>query len=481
MRSYQSRGFANYTPAPSRRRGGRPTHSFLPLMIAIMIVAAIVLSVRFLVNKYSEETPVGTNGEIYFTLESGEGRILNVAGVSLDILDHNPHNVYEGEAIQLLPDAYGSMKWNQMLLRVAGNTKLAVVAPSKGETGNLSLLQGEVWISADKDAAQPVRVETGLAYLKMQYGVADFQFTGGQATVRVIKGSAEVGLLDPMQKNAPVVIPVSLGQTLAVTASSWKDVADGLKQPLDLVAETDDTFRNGAWYKFNTGQDTLLGAREQEEAAVTEEEATDSQTGSGTVSVSFPPRNYTTNKSTLKVTGQLGEGVDKVLVNGLAAEVNGNRWVLPTFELKTEGKNTLIVEAVRGTEKEKISTLTVTLDTEAPAAPTVVSPENGTKTAEGVVKITGTAGIDSAQIVVNDYTLQKYKPGDRNWTYIANKNYGDLKSGNNTYQVYAVDAAGNKSPVTTLTIEYTGTTPPTSSASEVSGSLNTTSGTGTTD
>ena len=73
---------------------------------------------------------------------------------------------------------------------------------------------------------------------------------------------------------------------------------------------------------------------------------------------------------------------------------------------------------------------------------------------ESVVKIIGTVKEKVAKIVVNEYTLQKFRPGDRNWQYIANKNFGDLKEGLNEFKVVALDAAGNTSEPATFKVTY---------------------------
>jgi len=89
----------------------------------------------------------------------------------------------------------------------------------------------------------------------------------------------------------------------------------------------------------------------------------------------------------------------------------------------------------------------------------VTSPVEGQRinADEDLVPIKGTAPLDAFQIQVNDYVLQRFEPGDRKWTYIAAKEYGTLKPGENTYDVIAITRDGKRSPVTTLTIFYEGT------------------------
>lgn len=61
-----------------------------------------------------------------------------------------------------------------------------------------------------------------------------------------------------------------------------------------------------------------------------------------------------------------------------------------------------------------------------------------------VATLTGTVS-GAAQMVVNGYTLQKFKPNDTIWSYFANADFGLMKAGENIYEVYALSADGKKS------------------------------------
>lgn len=66
-----------------------------------------------------------------------------------------------------------------------------------------------------------------------------------------------------------------------------------------------------------------------------------------------------------------------------------------------------------------------------------------------------TGGISgAAKVVVNDFTLQKFKPGDSTWTYFANADFNLMKAGENIYEIYGLDEAGKKSEVLTVKVLY---------------------------
>lgn len=71
-----------------------------------------------------------------------------------------------------------------------------------------------------------------------------------------------------------------------------------------------------------------------------------------------------------------------------------------------------------------------------------------------VATLTGTiSGVD--KVVVNGYTLQKFKPGDTTWTYFANADFDLMKAGDNIYEIYGLDSKGNKTESLVIKVFYT--------------------------
>lgn len=130
-------------------------------------------------------------------------------------------------------------------------------------------------------------------------------------------------------------------------------------------------------------------------------------------------------------------------------------------------------EAGKIKERIQLSKPTVTVPTAeeegAPAnidpsieAPAILSPASGASIPAAQVDliIEGTAPPEAEFITVNNYTLTKYLPGDRKWSYFAAKKFGTLVPGENTYKVVATTRDGRSSEVTTLTVNYEGTSEP---------------------
>jgi len=93
--------------------------------------------------------------------------------------------------------------------------------------------------------------------------------------------------------------------------------------------------------------------------------------------------------------------------------------------------------------------------------PAVISVSGGTQLdANGFYVVKGNpatlyGSIEGAEkVVVNNYTLQRFSPGDTNWTYYANADFDLMQPGENSYDVYAVAPDGTKSATVTVKVYY---------------------------
>lgn len=58
------------------------------------------------------------------------------------------------------------------------------------------------------------------------------------------------------------------------------------------------------------------------------------------------------------------------------------------------------------------------------------------------------------RVVVNDYTLQQFSPGDSSWRYFANADFDLMREGENIYEVYAENADGVRSEPLVVKVFY---------------------------
>lgn len=105
------------------------------------------------------------------------------------------------------------------------------------------------------------------------------------------------------------------------------------------------------------------------------------------------------------------------------------------------------------------------------ASPALVSPQftGSLISVEGTSqKISGTASNDAEKILVSfthgdtteDLFISLSEGGtqaEQEWEYTASTSYGTLKEGVNTYNIYAIDAEGNRSPARVVVLEYKST------------------------
>jgi hypothetical protein len=90
------------------------------------------------------------------------------------------------------------------------------------------------------------------------------------------------------------------------------------------------------------------------------------------------------------------------------------------------------------------------------ASPQIISPTEGSSipATEDRITIEGSAPTGTYQIEVNDYTLTKFQPGDRKWSYFASAQFGTLKPGENIYKIVAVTHEGKRSLPAVLRVNY---------------------------
>jgi hypothetical protein len=131
--------------------------------------------------------------------------------------------------------------------------------------------------------------------------------------------------------------------------------------------------------------------------------------------------------------------------------VGCERYWTATVDLPTDGDHTFTLVSV--TDRDNRSgptTLTITRDSVAPAAPALTAPADGTSTAAGTVTVTGTRELD-AEVRLNGRPLVAAATPDPFTAEVA------LSAGDNVLSFTAVDAAGNVSPAATITVTRTGT------------------------
>jgi len=252
------------------------------------------------------------------------------------------------------------------------------------------------------------------------------------------------------------------GDGVKVSVSGTDDVFIGEGQ--QLVVPEDAAFE-GDLRRFRSAMDPLAVRR----AFIEESKAIATPTGSGSshdtpttdvnlITIETPADGQTVSGSTVRVQGKVGARIERVRVNGYPATINRAQGTY-TQELAMPATETFTirVEALDRTgvvvqQQER----TVTAGTaSAAASPSIVNPgKNGetVRTPQEEFELRGTAPVGTAAVYVNDYKLQLFRTGDTDWSYLASTRLGNLKQGENVYNVVAEDASGRRSAPATLTV-----------------------------
>jgi len=143
--------------------------------------------------------------------------------------------------------------------------------------------------------------------------------------------------------------------------------------------------------------------------------------------------------------------ISLALVTGCGKEQKVTRF---SKDPETNKTTTTVVEPVKKEPVVKEPTKAMTKNTTEFAVTSLK--DNVLKSDKGYHLIQGTTPESTQEIVVNGYSLSKYKSGESSWSYIAATSLGTLKKGENDYEVKAVDAKGDIIGSKTFTIVYDG-------------------------
>ena len=144
--------------------------------------------------------------------------------------------------------------------------------------------------------------------------------------------------------------------------------------------------------------------------------------------------------------------------------VEPDKGLMPVEEvvIGEEDNSEKVDDSIEEDSKEDVIEEEVVVDLGPLGVPAITSVSGGNQVDDGgFYNVTGNPATivgsisGAAKVIVNNFTLTKFKPGDTTWTYYANADYDLMKEGDNIYEVYAVDAEGTKSEVVTFKVRYT--------------------------
>lgn len=329
------------------------------------------------------------------------------------------------------------------LIRMDEQSEIAVEQSEHGDDATaveLSLERGGVWITTPQPGAFTGSVQRTLTTPAFTLTIpAATKAMVSDRSVRVFESGGE-GIRVEVDGISETVF-VAEGQHLDLpTGQAVNDVADLLSLRSALRPEE----WNEPFIRENMGL-----------AAVPQ---TGSSEGTTTdLTVTAPQNNAVLSTGTVKVTGTVGLTIERVRVNGYPASLNTETRTFTQEIALREGADTQVLIEALDDDGSVVAQTTrnVRWDAAALAAPVVKKPVagGGTYTTDAErVEISGDAPAGIAGIMVNEYRLQLFKPGDKTWAYVASLDLKNLTAGTNIFDITTIGQDGRRSVPVRVTI-----------------------------
>lgn len=358
----------------------------------------------------------------------------------------------------------------------------------------LQLKKGNIWVKAAdddfKDKSSSFEIESPRLSLSITGTVFDLSHSDTEDVIRLVKGSLNVS--PSTTTETPSTLSMGVGQKLVTKAET------SLSE--DQLTAIDPEFIESDWHTQNLGEFFPLEAKEiqqrlnknnknnEEADPLANPLATDGSTDVESPQIISPQNGIKIPASEQRVAIEGTASLDtfQIEINGFAltkftpGDKKWTYYAATKFGTLFSGENKFSVVAISRDGKRSIpTTLTITYEgasitktpppttppeTKSPTtenfptpiitSPKVASIETIHQTAAAVITIRGEVNNQTQAVEVNGFRLQKFKPGNTTFSYIANAGYGNMKKGLNTYEITAI-GNNDASSSTKVLIEYT--------------------------
>lgn len=500
-------------------RRKRPFEYLLPFLIFVGVGVIGVLGFQLWNNLQ------GAKGDVYFYIAAGKAKMLEY-GMQEWETAYSGTKMLLGDSVKTSMGSRGVLQFfNGTIVRMDEDTEIVVTDITKRsdvEKIGLTLNHGNIWINKiQTEGVDESDFLVRTSHLQVSDVGTVFEVESNtRETVRVLKGSVNVQILDNDEKRTLLdTVQVGVGQEMNLDEAILKAFQN--RETPSVLMALSDQFKLSDWYIWNSNEDQnptdftihhdlpLLTEENatQEVNGMTQQPGTTQESGApapasvGTSGLQTPvitqpaSASMSTDQNKVAISGTVGTGTAKVIVRQTISG-NTDEYTLSKFKAGDTsftynvsetlgnfrpGQNIYNFYAVDASGKKSdpaevriTYSKTAVEVTDALSAPKVVSYNGGTSNTVtvSVVKVDGSVS-GAEKIVVNGYTLSKFVPGAKTWTYYANEEGGNLKPGLNEYEVYALDPQGNKSAVTKFTITYNKPAGTTTSTTSTTGTTTT--------
>jgi hypothetical protein len=431
--------------------------SIILLVIAVVVLSFIGKGIMHLFGGGGARTSVSFSVEDHGTVNVAlDGGLMQRADGSLKL--------YPGDKLSAAADGNARLTFfDGSQIRSDHQTDLAIVDSTTGKdtsTWTVSLTRGDAWVTTPSTSSSGTVIRTITTPM--------FSVTLPTSTQAFIDAS-----------DLAVYSADGNGVTVMLNGNK-QPVYIGEGQQLSLPPNP-----SGDPYQYRTAIDPLAAVRPfvRESRAMTSASSA-AVTGTGTaidpsaLTVTSPADHAAISGDTVTVSGSVGSKVALVRINDYPANLDLTKGSF-SQELAMSSTSPMTIQIVAldsNGDTVNAVTRTVTRASTTLTPPTITAPVgNGQtyRTQATQLDISGTAPSTVAGIMVNDYKLQLFRPGDTTWSYLASYALQNLHDGANVFSVYTLDANGNQSVPATITIKEepgtvglvsTGSTAPTGTA-----------------
>jgi len=420
-----------------------------PSAIGRIVVLLVALFIVYIVGKWLLGLiGFGKDEKNAFAMLASETGTVNVSldgGLMQHALDEM--KIQTGDKISTGNDGTATLTFfDGTRVRLDKQSEVTITQSIQGSESSriiVDLGKGDVWVQTPTEGTMSGTVTRSVTASTVTYAFpSDAEALVRQDAILVFSGDGQ-GVVVSARDYKPT-FAIGEGQQWTVPSGGmitgdplrFRSAIDPLVAQSTFVRES----RNGGGK--GTGSGSMIG---------------DDSAGEEVISVTSPADNQTVTAATVKVQGTIGQNVDRVRVNSYLASVDTvNRTFSQelavsdgdtmTIRIEALDANSVVLQAVTRTVKK--GTISVT----SPAITAPAKTGETYRTAKTELTIQGTVPANTAGVMVNDYRLQLFKQGDTTWSYLASESLQNLKDGENIFDVYALDAAGNKSAPARITV-----------------------------
>lgn len=477
----------------------RPTRRgsyFLPF-VSLIILGLIVVLIFQIVSYFKDKRQQALENKASIKIVTGRAE-MKIWGVDQWTSAIDESILSEGDALRTIPGSRVVLTLlNGSVVRLNSETEVELTAlrtRDSQDEATFTLKKGEVWLKRSENDTVRASFEVLTPHLEVRSTgtIFDVLNTTDEA-VRVIDGKISVAVKveeqdgDRTKTRIAETHEVGVGQEVVLGPEEVSALQN--RQPVDLLFAYADDFRTSDWYAWNRKEDvsgtstvSVADAVKQSDGAtvstvlplIADDDTPSEVTSLTTPKILTPKESERTVKtSSVTISGETSAATEKievttyttgkaepyVLTKYKAGTAQWSYVASTTFGNFVPGTNRFTIRAI-GKDGTKSDPAELTIFYDKPkepadlSAPKVVSfnDKSSSETTEDSVKVEGTVGKGIAKVFINEFQLTRFIYDSTTWVYYAKTSYGNLKEGANTYEVYGVDAEGNKTPITKFTI-----------------------------